>query len=33
MDSLGNGSTGRNPRGRGSTGVQTLDRAVALLEA
>jgi DNA-binding IclR family transcriptional regulator len=33
MDSLGNGSTGRNPRGRGITGVQTLDRAVALLEA
>jgi DNA-binding IclR family transcriptional regulator len=33
MDSVGNGSTGRNPRGRRNTGVQTLDRAVALLEA
>ena len=32
MDSLGNGDPGRNPRRPAGTGVQTLDRAVALLE-
>jgi DNA-binding IclR family transcriptional regulator len=32
MDSLENGAPPRNPRRPGATGVQTLDRAVALLE-
>lgn len=32
MDSLGSDRAARNPPGTGTTGVQTLDRAVALLE-
>lgn len=33
MDSLGSDASGRNPRRAATSGVQTLDRAVALLEA